>query len=241
MKNEFNDKQVDKSLEPLSMELIDEKTKLFQKIHKKTENQLNNMTKSELIIFCKENIEIMDEIEKFIKHNFEDKDNFNSFDPIKEREDEVKTKLKYINNKIQEISNKYNNNNILFENGDKIIQRLKNENQLLKKRLNEKKEYKKYKSKTINNLNKASHNYYLKTSFNNYVNSNLTTTSSNGGNIIPSTSRRLTEEDIKNKTIEKNSINLIDNSRYNNDKLIKKRPISSINRINPYYMVAENL
>ena len=241
MKNEFNDERTDKSLEPLSKELIDEKTKLFTKIHKKTENQLNNMTKAELINFCKDNTEIMDEIEKFIKHNFEDKGNFHSFDPIKEREDEVKAKLKYINNKIQEISNKYNNNNILFENGDRIIQKLKNENQLLKKRLKENKEYKKNKSKTINHLNKTSHYYYLKTSNNNYVNSNLTTTSTNGGYIIPSTSRRLTEEDIKNKTIEKNQINLIDNSLYNDDKLFKKRPISSINRINPYYMVAENL
>ena len=241
MKNEFNDKQTDKSMEPLSIELIDEKTKLFTKIPKKTESQLNSMTKSELINFCKDNIKIMDEIENFIKNNFEDKDNFNSFDPIKEREDEIKAKLKYINNKIQEISSKYNNNNISFENSDKIIQRLKNENHLLKKRLKENKEYKKYKSKTINNLNKTSHHYQLKTSINNYVNSNLTTTSSNGGYIIPSTSRRLTEEDIKNQTIEKNSINIIDNSRYNNGKLIKKRPISSINRINPYYMVTENL
>ena len=241
MKNEFNDKQTDRSMEPLSIELIDEKTKLFTKIPKKTESQLNSMTKSELINFCKDNIKIMDEIENFIKNNFEDKDNFNSFDPIKEREDEIKAKLKYINNKIQEISSKYNNNNISFENSDKIIQRLKNENHLLKKRLKENKEYKKYKSKTINNLNKTSHHYQLKTSINNYVNSNLTTTSSNGGYIIPSTSRRLTEEDIKNQTIEKNSINIIDNSRYNNGKLIKKRPISSINRINPYYMVTENL
>jgi hypothetical protein len=241
MKNEFNDKQTDKSMEPLSIELIDEKTKLFTKIPKKTESQLNSMTKSELINFCKDHIKIMDEIENFIKNNFEDKDNFNSFDPIKEREDEIKAKLKYINNKIQEISSKYNNNNISFENSDKIIQKLKNENHLLKKRLKENKEYKKYKSKTINNLNKTSHHYQLKTSINNYVNSNLTTTSSNGGYIIPSTSRRLTEEDIKNQTIEKNSINIIDNSRYNNGKLIKKRPISSINRINPYYMVTENL
>ena len=241
MKNEFNDKQTDRSMEPLSIELIDEKTKLFTKIPKKTESQLNSMTKSELINFCKDNIKIMDEIENFIKNNFEDKDNFNSFDPIKEREDEIKGKLKYINNKIQEISSKYNNNNISFENSDKFIQKLKNENHLLKKRLKENKEYKKYKSKTINNLNKTSHHYQLKTSINNYVNSNLTTTSSNGGYIIPSTSRRLTEEDIKNQTIEKNSINIIDNSRYNNGKLIKKRPISSINRINPYYMVAENL
>ena len=241
MKNEFNDKQTDRSMEPLSIELIDEKTKLFTKIPKKTESQLNSMTKSELINFCKDNIKIMDEIENFIKNNFEDKDNFNSFDPIKEREDEIKAKLKYINNKIQEISSKYNNNNISFENSDKIIQKLKNENHLLKKRLKENKEYKKYKSKTINNLNKTSHHYQLKTSINNYVNSNLTTTSSNGGYIIPSTSRRLTEEDIKNQTIEKNSINIIDNSRYNNGKLIKKRPISSINRINPYYMVTENL
>ena len=79
------------------------------------------MTISELITFCKNNTEKIEEIEKFIKNNFEDKDNFNSFDPAKEREDEIRKKLKYINNKIQEISKKFNNNNIVFGNGDKII------------------------------------------------------------------------------------------------------------------------
>ena len=32
----------------------------------------------------------MDEIEKFIKNHFNDKDNFNSFAPVKVREDEIR-------------------------------------------------------------------------------------------------------------------------------------------------------
>jgi hypothetical protein len=245
MKSEFNNEKINKSTEPLNIELIKEKNKLFSQIERKTESQLKNMTESELIVFCKNNTEKVDEIEKFIKNNFEDKDNFNSFDPVKEREDEIRKKLKNINNKIQEISKKFNNNNIVFEKGDKIIQSLKKENQLLKKRIKESKNYKRNKSRTINyNLDDTSYNYIIDSSNSNYFNTILTTTSrKNGRNMIaPNTSGRLTEENTCHKTIEKRKINLKQNiSLYNNNEFSKKRPISSIKRINPYYMVAENL
>ena len=245
MKSEFNNEKINKSIEPLSFELIEEKNKLFTQIEKKTENQLNNMTESELIVFCKNNTEKMDEIEKFIKNNFEDKDNFHNFDPVKEREDEIRKKLKHINNKIQVISKKFNNNNIVFEKGDKIIQRLKKENHLIKKRLKENKDYKKNKSRTINyNLDDASNCYNIDSSYSNYFNTILTTSSRNNRHnlIAPNSSRRLTEENTCHKTIDQRKINLKQNiSLYNKNKFSKKRPVSSIKRISPYYMVAENL
>ena len=245
MKNEFNNEKINKIVEPLSIKLIEEKNKLFTQIERKTENQLDNMTESELIVFCKNNTEKMDEIEKFIKNNFEDKDNFNSFDPVKEREDEIRKKLKYINSKIQEINNKFENNNIVFEKGDKIIQTLKKENHLLKKRIKDDKNYKRNKSRTINyNLDETSYYYNIDSSNSNYCNTILTTVSRNKGHnmIIPNTSRRLSEENSCPKTIEKRKINLKQIiSPFNNNELSKKRPISSIKRINPYYMVAENV
>ena len=245
MKSEFNNEKKNESEEPLNIELIEEKKKLFTQIERKTESQLDNMTESELITFCKNNTEKMDEIEKFIKNNFEDKDNFNSFDPVKEREDEIRKKLKYINNKIQEISKKFNNNNIVFEKGDKIIQKLKKENHLLKKKIKENKDYKRNKSRTINyNLDDTSYYYNFDSSNSNYFNTMLTTTSRNNGHniIAPNTSRRLTEENTCHKTAEKRKINLKQNiSLFNNNEFSKKRPISSIKRINPYYMVAENV
>jgi len=245
MKSEFNNEKKNESEEPLNIELIEEKKKLFTQIERKTESQLDNMTESELITFCKNNTEKMDEIEKFIKNNFEDKDNFNSFDPVKEREDEIRKKLKYINNKIQEISKKFNNNNIVFEKGDKIIQKLKKENHLLKKKIKENKDYKRNKSRTINyNLDDTSYYYNFDSSNSNYFNTMLTTTSRNNGHniIAPNTSRRLTEENTCHKTTEKRKINLKQNiSLFNNNEFSKKRPISSIKRINPYYMVAENV
>ena len=80
--------------------------------------------------------------------------------------------------------------------------------------------------------------------YNNYYNSILTTTSSNGGNnhlIIPNSTRVFT--DI-NSTLGNNDqiFNLTDsNALYSNIEFFKKRPTSSINKINPYFLVAENL
>ena len=123
---ENSNESIDKTIEPVKKEIINEKIKLFSEILRKTDSQLINMTKEELMQYCKISNEKIIEVEKFIKNNFEDKKNFNSFDPIKERVDEIKKKIKYINKKIFELTNKYNNNNVIFENGDKIIQKLRN-------------------------------------------------------------------------------------------------------------------
>ena len=243
---------IDKILLPLTNEVIEKKNQIFSEIQKKTDSQLITMTKSDLAYYCTKNIEKIEEIEKFINNYFEANGNFDNFDPVKIRVDEIKKKIIVINNKLQEMNNKYKNNNAIFENGDKIIQKLRNENHLLRKQLydnNMRNLYSNFSpsfndnSRKINLFNKKNNKFSLNI-YNNYYNSILTTTSSNGGNNhlnIPNSTRIFT--DI-NSTLGNNDqiFNLTDsNALYSNVEFFKKRPISSINKINPYFLVAENL
>ena len=253
VKNGANeDETIDKIILPLNNEVIEKKNKIFSEIQKKTDNQLITMTKSDLAYYCTKNIEKIEEIEKFINNYFEGNGKFDNFDPAKISVDEIKKKIKIINYKIQEMNNKYKNNNVIFENGDKIIQKLRNENHLLRKQLydnNLRNIYLNYSpavndnSNKINLFNKKINKFNLNI-YNNYYNSILTTTSSNGGNnhlLIPNSTRVFT--DI-NSTLGNNDqiFNLTDsNALYSNVEFFKKRPISSINKINPYFLVAENL
>ena len=170
------------------------------------------------------------------------------FDPVQEKIIEIKKQLKNINNKIKEISDKYRNINIIFENGDKVIQRLKNENYILRKQI-----YEHDKKHIISTLSPQEfhHNKFKKRNFshknmkfnsNNY-NTILTTASSNGitgqYNFINS-ARALIENDFyatisdKMKTIDKND----DSNKIN---FFKNKPISSFSKRNPYFIVNENL
>ena len=246
------DESFEKVIKSLSNEIIEKKSKIFGSITKKTDSQLIGMTKSDLAYYCTTNIQKIEEIEKFINNNFDEKGNFDNFDPTKIRINEIKKKLKKINNNIQELSTKYKNNNIAFENGDKIIQKLRNENHLLRKKLydgDRRSIYSNYSPSVVNNTKKI--NLFNKTNapfklniYNNYYNSILTTTSSNGGNnqfIVPNSTRVFS--DI-NSTVKKNKkvFNLTENNeQYSNIDYFKKRPISSVNKISPYFLVAENL
>ena len=253
IKMENSNESIDKTIEPIKNEVIKEKIKIFSKILRKTDSQLINMTKEELIQYNKTNNEKIIEVEKFIKNNFEDKENFNSFDPVKEREDEIKKKITYINKKIFELTNKYNNNNVIFENGDKIIQKLRNENHMLRKRLYDNDERNLYYnlyptfvntkpkkinlnsfSKTKKYMNNNTHNF----NNNNYYNSVLTTTSSNFNQIFHNSTRG---DNFGNDTNDNIQLNLTENYSNYATQNFKKRPISSINKINSYFIVGENL
>ena len=245
-----SDYSIDKTIDPIKNEILNEKIKLFSQILRKTDSQLINMTKEELIQFCKNSNEKIIEIEKFIKNNFEDKENFNTFDPVKEREDEIKKKIKYINKKIFELTNKYNNNNVIFENGDKIIQKLKNENHLLRKSLYDKDERNIYfnlyptfvnskpKKISLNSFRKTNENNKTHNFNNNYYNSVLTTTSSNYHQIFPNSMKG---DNFGNDTNDNIQLNLTENYSNYATQYFKKRPISSFNKINSYFMVGENL
>ena len=253
IKNEIkNDYSMDNIMFPLNNEIINKKTQIFTGIQKKSDNQLINMTKSDLAYYCTANIQKIEDIEKFINNNFEVKGKFDNFDPAKIKVDEIKKKLKIINNKIQEINIKYKNNNIKFENGDKLIQQLRNENHLLRKKIYDRDSRTilsnlspsfNDNNRRINLSNKKQSKLKLNI-YNTYYNSILTTTSSNGGYnqfLIPN-STRLTSDINSNDGVKDKVFNLTDNNTlYNNIEFFKKRPISSYNKLNPYFLVAENL
>ena len=251
LNKEISNEPFDKTMLPLDNKVIEEKAKLFKKIVKKTEYQLINMSQTDLIQYCKNSSEKIEEIEKFIKINFEGKEKFENFDPAKERIDEIKKKLKYINDKINELTVKYKNNNIIFEKEEKIIEKLKNENHLLKKSINDiykRNDYSKLsptsltiKPKKFNIFNKTSKHFNIN-NLNNF-NSNLTTTSSYGGvnKIIPDSSREFLGDNLINESYDKTKYNLTENYSYNITDFFRKRPTSSYNKISPYFIVAENL
>ena len=258
VKNLMNDDE-DKAkiIQPLRKEIINKKNEIFNTIRKKTDSQLIGMTLSDLKYYSMNYTKKIEEIESFINDNFEeDRGSFDKFDPAQIKIDEIKRKLKFINNKIQEISIKYKKNNIIFENGDKIIQKLRNENHLLRKQLYDK-DMRNIYSPTIINTNVKNKNPFNETNnvfklnnlhHNNYFNSILTTTSSNGGinqMILPNTVRVFSDANTtggSNDRNEKMMFNLTENnSDYNNAEFFKKRPTSSFNKISPYFLVAENL
>ena len=254
IKSENSNEPIYKTLQPIENEIIMQKEKLFKRINKKTESQLFNMSKVDLIQFCKNSNEKIEEIENFIKSNFVDKDNFDNFDPAGERIDEIKKKLKYINCKIEAINNKYKKNNVIFDKGDKVIQKLRNENHMLRKSIYDKDRRNSHSnfSPTFIHAKPKKYNIFNKTT--NHVNINnfnsiLTTTSSNGeGNnkiIFPNSTRGTrgyTGDNLANESNEKIQFNLTESNSNNNIyEYFRKRPISSINKINAYYMVGENL
>ena len=115
---------------------------------------------------------------------------------------------------------------------------------MLKKKINEKNRNKSLlgnKSKPINHFNKINSQAKVQ----NLYNSILTTTSSNGGNnqfLIPNTTRGMSDINSTRGTNEKIDFNMTENHiPYNNVGIMKKRPISSINKINSYFLVVENL
>ena len=253
VKNEINnDNSLYQNLQPISNEVIKKKENIFATIQRKPDNQLISMSKSDLKYFCNTNTEKIEEIEKFVHNYFEIEGDVDNFDPAKVRIDEIKKKIKIINNKIQVLSTKYINNNKKFENGDKIIQKLRNENHLLRKKIYDKDMRNLYnnfsptipnnRTKNIN-FNKTNNIFKLNAyNNNNYYNSILTSTSSHEGYnqlIKPNSTRLFSDINSTGGTNEKTEriYNLTDN----NFEFFKKRPISSINKINPYFLVAENL
>ena len=239
---EENNLQISEDLKlPLNNEMIDKKNIIFSKLQKKTDSQLINMNIDELKQYCKNNMKKMTEIEDFINTYFKGKIKFSNFDPSKERTDEINKKLLIINNNIQILTDKYNNNTLLFEQGDKLIQNLRNENNILKKKLEEKYKRQNFirgKSRPINQFNKAKSQLKVQ----NFYNSILTTTSSNkagNNNLLKlDTNKGFFDTYSTRGTNEKNEFNLTDNNSIVHNI---KRPISSINKINPYFLVVENL
>ena len=229
---------------PLNEEMIEKKNLIFSKLQKKTDSQLINMDISEIKIYCKNNMKKMKEIENFINTYFKGGKKFDIFDPTKERIEEINKNLIIINKNIEELNNKYNENKIIFEKGDKIVQDLINENNILKKKIYDKNKNKSFlnsRVKPLNHFNKINSQAKVQ----NFYNSILSSTSSNkeGKNplIVPYGTKGMTDINSTRGTNEKIDFDLTENNTHYNNYGIKKRPTSSINKINPYFLVVENL
>ena len=238
---EENNLQISEDLKlPLNQEMIDKKNIIFSKLQKKTDSQLINMDTEELKQYCRNNMKKMEEIENFINAYFEGKNKISNFDPAKERTEEINQKLLILNKNIQILTDKCKKNTLLFEQGDKVVQNLRNENSILKKKIQEKNKRTNVisgKTKPMNHFNKTKSQLKIQ----NLYNSILTTTSSNnvGNNkniLIHDTTKGFFDTYSTRGTNEKIDFNLTENNSNN-----KKRPISSVNKINPYFLVVENL
>ncbi len=196
-------------------------------------------------------------IEIFINKYFENIDNIHQFDPVQEKIYEIKAKLKNINNKIQEITYKYKNNNIVFENGDKVIQRLKNENYLLRQKIYDYDKKSFYSALSIHNPNNSNKNKLGKRNFSNKDNMRLNintftnyntilTTASTNNNMTgqfysSNSSTGLLNQNLYPNVKDKMTIDANANNTYQHKReLFLKRPFST-KKINPYFLVAENL
>ena len=250
IKNE-KEKEINVSI-PLTNEFIENKKKVFEGIVKKTHIQFLTMSQEELQIYSKAFSEKIEKIENFVNKYIDNINNVRKFDPIQEKVIEIKKKLKFLNNKIKELSNKYHNNYIVFENGDKVIQRLKNENYLLRKQIYEHNKkhlystlspnshYSKFKGRNFSNKN-IKFNNLLNNNNNNTILTTATSNETNGKYNIPTSSRALMEQNIFSNLDNKMTIDINNKINSIKHKIFQKRPTSSFNTINPYFIVSENL
>ena len=249
------DKQSTEQNFPLITELIEEKKKIFKDIVKKTHTQFITMSQDDLKLYANNFTGKIELIEIFINKYFENIDNIHKFDPVQEKIHEIKAKLKNINNKIQEITYKYKNNNIVFENGDKVIQRLKNENYLLRQKIYDYDKKSFYSALSIHNPNNSNKNKLGKRNFSNKDNMRLNintftnyntilTTASTNNNMTgqfysSNSSTGLLNQNLYPNVKDKMTIDA-NNTYQHKRELFLKRPFST-KKINPYFLVAENL
>ena len=213
------------------------------------------MTIEELQLYIKKFTEKIPIIENFINTYIDNIDNNHEFNPIQEKINEINKKLKILNKKISEVSNKYKNNSIKLENIDKNMQKLKNENYIMKRQLfgiDKKNVFSsisttssyyikrnKFAKRNLSNRDKMKINLNIFKNMNNF--NSLTTTSSNNAPVVAGQSTLLTPS----KNPEKNINTNINSTIFGNDKFynthrsdfFKNRPTSSFKVINPFFLV----
>lgn len=250
--NKINKEQ--EIIHPVS-EIIDHKKIAFHGIVKKNHYQLVSMTIEELQLYIKKFTEKIPIIENFINTYIDNIDNNHEFNPIQEKINEINKKLKILNKKISEVSNKYKNNSIKLENIDKNMQKLKNENYIMKRQLfgiDKKNVFSsisttssyyikrnKFAKRNLSNRDKMKINLNIFKNMNNF--NSLTTTSSNNAPVVAGQSTLLTPS----KNPEKNINTNINSTIFGNDKFynthrsdfFKNRPTSSFKVINPFFLV----
>ena len=247
-----NAKLINDIINPPINEIIEQKKKVFNGIVKKNHFQFVAMTREELQQYSKKFTEKIEIIENFINKYIENMDSNQQFNPVQEKVNEIKKKLKYLDYKIKEVTNKYENNNIIFESGDKVIQRLKNENYLLKRQLFGLDKTGMFSTISPTSTHHIYHNQFKKRNNSNKNNiklnlnniNTLTTCSSIGiyGQFtLQTNSKGFQDQNIYTIPNEKRTIDTEDFSDSYKSDFFKDRAISSYNKLSPYYIVAENL
>ena len=119
-------------------ELSSKKSSLFSKIEKKSDEQLNNLSKEKLASYALSFNDFINNYEKFINKYISYKFHKNCKKISEESKNKViiiDQKINEINNKINEYNQKQNHMNIIMEYTSKVIQRLRNENLKLNQRI----------------------------------------------------------------------------------------------------------
>ena len=162
----FND-NMDYSID----DIISHKSELFSKIERKTEEELNNLSKEELLSYVLNINHFIDEYEKFINKYIylKDKDiDKIFFDLPKNQIKNIEQRTFSANNKIKEIILKQNQSNVVLEASSNLITKLQNENLQLSQRIKRSMSNSKNLKSTNRVTDRTSNNYdYLKNVFTN--------------------------------------------------------------------------
>ena len=114
------------------------KFKFFAGHEKKTEKEIENMNKDQLIHYSKQFLNRVNEIENYLDKYIQYKKGYKLSEEDELRINDYNSKLTKANDILQEITAKYNKSRIFIEKNNSIIDQLNKENILLKKKLNDK-------------------------------------------------------------------------------------------------------
>ena len=114
------------------------KFKFFEGHEKKTEKEIENMNKDQLIHYSKQFLNRVNEIENYLDKYIQYKKGYKLSEEDELKINDYNSKLNKANDMLEEITAKYNKSKIFIEKNNSIIDQLNKENILLKKKLNDK-------------------------------------------------------------------------------------------------------
>ena len=112
--------------------------KFFEGHEKKTEKEIDNMNKDQLIHYSKQFLNRVNEIETYLDKYIQYKKGYKLTEEEELKINDYNHKLDKANDLLEEITAKYNKSKIFIEKNNSIIDQLNKENILLKKKLNDK-------------------------------------------------------------------------------------------------------
>ena len=110
--------------------------KFFDSHEKKTEIEIENMNKNQLIHYSKQFLNRANEIEEYLNKYIQYKKGYKLTEEEEIKISDCNRKLEKSNEMLEDIKEKYNNSRIYLQKNNQIIEQLKKENISLKKQLN---------------------------------------------------------------------------------------------------------